>query len=64
MEEIEVRDIAQFKHKEWDLRVDEVQSGTLFQTCQWLEICRDVLPRDLRICVYSFYHLEVSSNGW
>ena len=49
MDEIEVRELMPSEYKEWDLLVEKAQSGTLFHTSQWLEICRDVLPRDLRI---------------
>ena len=49
MDEIEVRELAPSEYKEWDRLVDEAQSGTLFHTSEWLEICRDILGRDLRI---------------
>ena len=49
MDEIEVRELAPSEYKEWDLLVEKAQPGTLFHTSQWLEICRDVLSRDLRI---------------
>jgi len=49
MGEIEVRELAPSEYKEWDLLVEKAQPGTLFHTSAWLEICRDVLSRDLRI---------------
>ncbi|MCO5383130.1 MAG: GNAT family N-acetyltransferase [Methanosarcina barkeri] len=49
MDEIEVRELVPSEYKEWDLIVEKVQPGTLFHTSQWLEICRDVLAKDLRI---------------
>lgn len=49
MGEIEVRELVPSEYKEWDLLVDKAQPGTLFHTSQWLEICRDVLAKDLRI---------------
>jgi len=49
MGEIEVKELLPSEYKEWDLLVEEAQSGTLFHTSQWLEICRDVLSRELRI---------------
>jgi len=49
MEKIEVRELAPTEYKEWDLLVEKAQPGTIFHTSQWLEICRDVLFRDLRI---------------
>jgi hypothetical protein len=49
MSEIEVRELLPSEYKEWDLLVEEVQPGTLFHTSQWLEICRDILSRNLRI---------------
>jgi len=49
MDEIEVRELVPSEYKEWDLLVDKAQPGTLFHTSQWLEICRDVLAKDLRI---------------
>ncbi len=49
MDEIEVRELVPSEYKEWDLLVEKAQPGTLFHTSQWLEICRDVLAKDLRI---------------
>lgn len=49
MSEIEVRELLSSEYKEWDLLVEKAKAGTLFHTSQWLEICRDVLSRDLRI---------------
>jgi Acetyltransferase (GNAT) domain len=49
MNEIEVRELESSEYKEWDLLVEEAQPGTLFHTSQWLEICRDVLSRDVKI---------------
>ncbi|RPJ78923.1 MAG: GNAT family N-acetyltransferase [Alphaproteobacteria bacterium] len=49
MGEIEVRELAPSEYNEWDLLVEKAQPGTLFHTSQWLEICRDVLSRELRI---------------
>jgi hypothetical protein len=49
MDEIEVRELVPSEYKDWDLLVDKAQPGTLFHTSQWLEICRDVLGKDLRI---------------
>ncbi len=49
MDEIETRELAPSEYKEWDLLVEEAQPGTLFHTSQWLEICRDILLRDLKI---------------
>lgn len=49
MNEIEVRELAPSEYEEWDRLVEEAQPGTLFHTSEWLEICRDVLARDLRI---------------
>ncbi|MFZ2498459.1 GNAT family N-acetyltransferase [Methanosarcina sp.] len=49
MDEIEVRELVQSEYKEWDLIVEKAQSGTLFHTSEWLEICRDVLSKDLKI---------------
>jgi len=49
MDEIEVRELVPSEYKDWDLLVDKAQPGTLFHTSQWLEICRDVLAKDLRI---------------
>jgi Acetyltransferase (GNAT) domain len=49
MNEIEVKELVPSEYKEWDLLVEKAQPGTLFHTSEWLEICRDVLSRDLRI---------------
>jgi len=49
MSEIEVRELLSSEYKEWDLLVEKAQPGTLFHTSQWLETCRDMLSRDLRI---------------
>lgn len=49
MDEIEVRELVPAEYEDWDLLVDKAQPGTLFHTSQWLEICRDVLAKDLRI---------------
>ncbi|AKB20496.1 GNAT family N-acetyltransferase [Methanosarcina sp. WH1] len=49
MEGIEVRELLPSEYKEWDLLVEEAQPGTLFHTSDWLEICRDVLSKDLKI---------------
>jgi hypothetical protein len=49
MDEIEVRELVPSEYKEWDLLVEKAKPGTLFHTSQWLEICRDVLSKDLRI---------------
>jgi CelD/BcsL family acetyltransferase involved in cellulose biosynthesis len=49
MGEIEVRELSPSEYKEWNLLVEEAQSGTIFHTSEWLETCRDVLSRDLRI---------------
>jgi hypothetical protein len=49
MDEIEVRELVPAEYEYWDLLVDKAQPGTLFHTSQWLEICRDVLAKDLRI---------------
>jgi hypothetical protein len=49
MNEIEVRELLPSEYKEWNLLVEKAQPGTLFHTSEWLEICRDILSRDLRI---------------
>lgn len=49
MSEIEVRELVPSEYKEWDLLVEEVQSGTVFHTSKWLEIYRDVLSKNLKI---------------
>lgn len=49
MDGIEVRELLPSEYKEWDLLVEKAQPGTLFHTSEWLEICRDVLSKDLRI---------------
>jgi hypothetical protein len=49
MGKIEVRELSPSEYKEWDLLVEEAQPGTIFHTSEWLETCRDVLSRDLRI---------------
>ena len=49
MGEIEVRELVPAEYEDWNLLVDKAQPGTLFHTSQWLEICRDVLAKDLRI---------------
>jgi hypothetical protein len=49
MDEIEVRELSPSEYKEWDLLVEKALPGTLFHTSQWLEMCRDVLSRDLKI---------------
>jgi CelD/BcsL family acetyltransferase involved in cellulose biosynthesis len=49
MNEVEVRELVPSEYKEWDLLVEKAQPGTLFHTSEWLDICRDVLSRDLRI---------------
>jgi hypothetical protein len=49
MDEIEVRELTPSEYKDWDLLVEKASSGTLFHTSEWLEICRDVLSKDLRI---------------
>ena len=49
MNEIEVKELVPSEYKEWDLLVEKAKPGTLFHTSEWLEICRDVLSRDLKI---------------
>ena len=49
MDGIEVRELLPSEYKEWDLLVEKAQPGTLFHTSEWLEICRDILSKDLRI---------------
>lgn len=49
MDEIEVRELLPSEYKEWDMLVEKAQSGTLFHTSGWLEICRDTLSKDLKI---------------
>ncbi len=49
MDGIEVRELLPSEYKEWNLLVEKAQPGTLFHTSEWLEICRDVLSKDLRI---------------
>ena len=49
MDEIEVRELVPSEYTDWDLLVEKTQPGTLFHTSDWLEICRDVLSKDLKI---------------
>lgn len=49
MDEIEVRELLPSEYKEWDLLVEKAQPSAIFHTSGWLEICRDVLSRELRI---------------
>lgn len=49
MNEVEVRELVSSEFKEWDMLVEKTHSGTPFHTSDWLEICRDVLSKDIRI---------------
>jgi len=61
MDEIEVRELLPSEYKEWDLLVETAKPGTLFHTSGWLEICRDVLSRELKI--YGCFRKEELVGG-